>query len=59
MVPASLTRRSNGRMQPPSRPRPGDPTVTDLLVRWRGGDERALESLIPLVYAEVGARAPC
>jgi RNA polymerase sigma factor (TIGR02999 family) len=44
-------------MQPPSRPRPGDPTVTDLLVRWRGGDERALESLIPLVYAELRSLA--
>ncbi len=44
-------------MQPPSRPRPGDPAVTDLLIRWRGGDQRALESLIPLVYAELRSLA--
>ena len=44
-------------MQPPARPRTGDPTVTDLLVRWRGGDERALESLIPLVYSELRSLA--
>ena len=27
--------------------------VTDLLVRWRNGDRQALDSLIPLVYAEL------
>ncbi len=27
--------------------------VTELLVRWRGGDRKALEALIPLVYAEL------
>ena len=27
--------------------------VTELLVRWRGGDKAALESLMPLVYAEL------
>jgi len=27
--------------------------VTDLLARWRGGDREALETLIPLVYAEL------
>lgn len=27
--------------------------VTELLVRWRRGDEDALESLIPLIYAEL------
>jgi RNA polymerase sigma factor (TIGR02999 family) len=42
-------------MQPSSRH--GDPAVTDLLVRWRGGDERALESLIPLVYGELRSLA--
>jgi RNA polymerase sigma factor (TIGR02999 family) len=32
----------------------GDPqTITVLLRRWRGGDERALEELIPLVYEEL------
>src|SRR5262249_9431070 len=30
-----------------------DPSVTDLLVRWRGGDAQALESLMPLVYDEL------
>lgn len=42
-------------MQAPSRR--GDPCVTDLLVRWRGGDARALESLIPLVYSELRSLA--
>jgi len=27
--------------------------VTELLVRWRGGDQEALESLMPLVYDEL------
>jgi len=27
--------------------------VTELLVRWRGGDKAALDSLIPLVYTEL------
>jgi len=27
--------------------------VTELLVRWRGGDQDALQSLMPLVYAEL------
>jgi RNA polymerase sigma factor (TIGR02999 family) len=38
-------------------PRDGDGAVTDLLVRWRGGDAEALESLIPLVYAELRSLA--
>jgi len=38
-------------------PRGGDQPVTDLLVRWRDGDEGALESLIPLVYAELRSLA--
>lgn len=28
-------------------------SATELLVRWRGGDEEALGALIPLVYAEL------
>lgn len=32
---------------------PPDGDVTQLLAEWRGGDERALERLIPLVYAEL------
>jgi DNA-directed RNA polymerase specialized sigma24 family protein len=27
--------------------------VTELLVRWQGGDESALQDLIPLVYEEL------
>jgi RNA polymerase sigma factor (TIGR02999 family) len=27
--------------------------VTELLVRWRGGDKAALDALMPLVYAEL------
>ncbi len=27
--------------------------VTELLVRWRGGDRKALDALMPLVYAEL------
>ena len=27
--------------------------VTDLLVRWRGGDKASLDALLPLVYAEL------
>jgi RNA polymerase sigma factor (TIGR02999 family) len=34
-----------------------DSPVTTLLVRWRQGDERALDALIPLVYAELRALA--
>ncbi len=35
----------------------GDSPVTDLLVRWRGGDAEALEDLIPLVYGELRSLA--
>ena len=38
-------------------PRRGESPVTPLLVRWRGGDARALESLIPLVYDELRSLA--
>ncbi len=31
----------------------GPNQVTELLVRWRGGDKAALDSLMPLVYAEL------
>jgi RNA polymerase sigma factor (TIGR02999 family) len=27
--------------------------ITELLVRWRGGDQQALDSLFPLVYSEL------
>jgi RNA polymerase sigma factor (TIGR02999 family) len=27
--------------------------ITELLVRWRGGDQQALDSLVPLVYSEL------
>lgn len=32
-------------------------SVTELLVRWRGGDAQALESLLPLVYDELRSLA--
>ncbi len=35
----------------------GDSSVTDLLSRWRAGDARALELLIPLVYGELRSLA--
>jgi RNA polymerase sigma factor (TIGR02999 family) len=34
-----------------------DPTVSALLLRWRGGDTSALEQLMPLVYDELHALA--
>lgn len=34
-------------------PDPPAPDVTRLLVAWRGGDEGALERLMPLVYHEL------
>jgi len=40
---------------PPSSRR--EPSVTDLLVRWRAGDRGALEQLIPLVYGELRSLA--
>jgi RNA polymerase sigma factor (TIGR02999 family) len=30
-----------------------DPAVSDLLVRWRNGDDTALERLMPLIYDEL------
>jgi RNA polymerase sigma factor (TIGR02999 family) len=32
---------------------PDSPQITRLLVAWRRGDERALEQLLPLVYADL------
>ena len=34
-----------------------DPSVSELLVRWRDGDQSALEQLIPLLYDELHALA--
>ena len=34
-------------------PTPADHDVTELLLAWREGDERALNALMPLVYAEL------
>lgn len=36
---------------PPAAPPPG--RITDLLIAWRGGDESALDELVPLVHAEL------
>jgi RNA polymerase sigma factor (TIGR02999 family) len=33
------------------------PDVTQLLLAWRGGDERALERLVPVVYGELRSLA--
>ena len=33
------------------------PTVSELLERWRAGDQQALETLVPLVYNELRALA--
>ncbi len=38
----------------PTRP---ERSVTELLVRWRGGDQQALDSLMPLVYEELRSLA--
>ena len=38
---------------------PESPEVTRLLRQWRGGDAEALESLVPLVYAELRRLAHC
>ena len=36
------------------RPTPStQPTVSALLVQWRGGDESALDRLMPLIYDEL------
>ena len=38
-------------------PRQGSQPITELLVRWRAGDQEALEALVPLVYEELRAMA--
>jgi len=40
-----------------TKPQPAPPQITLLLQRWRGGDDAAMEELIPLVYKEIYARA--
>ena len=35
------------------RPEPSPSHITDLLVAWSGGDEHALETLMPLVHGEL------
>lgn len=34
-------------------PEPSSQSVSDLLIRWRAGDQEALQVLIPLVYSEL------
>jgi RNA polymerase sigma factor (TIGR02999 family) len=36
-----------------SVPEPPSQSVSELLIKWRAGDQRALEALIPLVYSEL------
>jgi RNA polymerase sigma factor (TIGR02999 family) len=38
-------------------PHPHKPEITALLVRWRQGDQAALDRLMPIVYAELGRMA--
>jgi len=40
-------------------PRSSPNLVTALLVKWRAGDEQALEALVPLVYNELRRLAHC
>jgi RNA polymerase sigma factor (TIGR02999 family) len=45
------------RITPAMSETPGPEGVTRLLVEWQNGDEKALESLIPIVYGELRAIA--
>ena len=38
-------------------PQPSKPEITQLLLRWRQGDQAALERLMPVVYDELGRMA--
>lgn len=38
-------------------PQPSKPEITALLLRWRQGDQAALEQLVPVVYGELGRMA--
>lgn len=38
-------------------PLPSKPEITQLLLRWRQGDQAALERLMPIVYDELGRMA--
>ena len=46
-------RRPPGRYGDPVRRDPSNRQITELLVRWRGGDQQALDDLLPLVYNEL------
>ena len=37
----------------PTHAHPGTGSLTNLLARWRAGDQSALESLVPVVYHEL------
>lgn len=38
-------------------PTPPEQPVTELLIRWRAGDQEALRALVPLIYEELRAMA--
>jgi RNA polymerase sigma factor (TIGR02999 family) len=38
-------------------PTPPEEPLTELLIRWRAGDQEALRALVPMVYAELRAMA--
>ena len=46
-------RRPPGAHGDPVRRDPSNRQITELLVRWRGGDQQALDDLLPLVYNEL------
>lgn len=53
-VPAS--ERASGvrpEVLPGARMPPDSQAVTTLLKRWRGGDSRALDELVPIIYSEL------
>ena len=37
----------------PQRPAPGSPEITELLLAWGGGDQSALDRLVPLVHQQL------
>lgn len=50
---SALTRRPRALQWTPVRRDPSNQQITELLVRWRGGDQQALDDLVPLVYTEL------
>jgi RNA polymerase sigma factor (TIGR02999 family) len=60
--PQTILRPPNSILTPESGIAVGDPlshNITHLLKQWSGGDQRALETLTPLVYEELRKQATC